>query len=589
MIKIYKVLTLFLVFSFCNYFGCNGLYCQKKTDNYNSSKNESYITHYSVFDFKNYKKNQSPVFYLNEISELKNYELKLEHKTTSSYSNHFLYAILLNDKEILNCKAKVNVNKKTGEINSLFFDIPTNHIIASNSNNHSYLLPTKLGLVSVKVDTMRNGAENKLIGYDSNNELVYTKDLNTYYSDSIISASIFLPDPLTSANSNYEAPYLDNQDNDSYALNNEIVSTNIPVAFENSVFFLENDYLKIEEFSNPIIAPVTSTTPFFEFTRSQSGFEDINTYYHITVYQEYLQSIGLNVTGDKLFVDTHGSNGQDNSFFTFSNNRPELTFGEGGVDDAEDADVIVHEYAHALSHYMAPGTNTGSERRGLDEAFGDYIAFSYSKSISDFRAEDIFTWDGHNEFWSGRSIVNNLVYPDDKNGNIYHDGSMFSSALALIHNDIGRENLDKILFESAYSWSSNMTLEDAAKLLVEADEDLNNSEYRVEICNVLNLKGLYACPTAVQIDSINKIKNQLFIRNTEDFALGGSLQVTYHGIENISIKLYDITGKLIREEFSLDQEPTVINISAEQLLSGVYILDININNQSFEAKKIFKY
>ena len=41
-------------------------------------------------------------------------------------------------------------------------------------------------------------------------------------------------------------------------------------------------------------------------------------------------------------VDCHGFNGGDNSAFNPGTNPPSIVFGQGGVDDAEDADVIIH-------------------------------------------------------------------------------------------------------------------------------------------------------------------------------------------------------------------------------------------------------
>ena len=39
--------------------------------------------------------------------------------------------------------------------------------------------------------------------------------------------------------------------------------------------------------------------------------------------------------------------GPDNSFAT-DHPKDEMRFGKGGVDDAEDAEVILHEYGHAI-------------------------------------------------------------------------------------------------------------------------------------------------------------------------------------------------------------------------------------------------
>ena len=64
--------------------------------------------------------------------------------------------------------------------------------------------------------------------------------------------------------------------------------------------------------------------------------------------------------------------GADNSYFSPTTKPQRIYFGEGGVDDAEDADVCVHEYAHFISYNAANGSNVGAERNSLDEGFGDY-------------------------------------------------------------------------------------------------------------------------------------------------------------------------------------------------------------------------
>ena len=52
-----------------------------------------------------------------------------------------------------------------------------------------------------------------------------------------------------------------------------------------------------------------------------------------------------------LFFDPSGANEADNSYYTAGT----LNFGEGGVDDAEDADIIIHEYGHASRISKFPG------------------------------------------------------------------------------------------------------------------------------------------------------------------------------------------------------------------------------------------
>ena len=63
----------------------------------------------------------------------------------------------------------------------------------------------------------------------------------------------------------------------------------------------------------------------------------------------------------------------DNSFY--SPGADEIQLGTGGVDDGEDADVIVHEYGHAVQDAQAPELpHSGNQGGAMGEGFGDYLA-----------------------------------------------------------------------------------------------------------------------------------------------------------------------------------------------------------------------
>src|SRR5690606_4713427 len=137
----------------------------------------------------------------------------------------------------------------------------------------------------------------------------------------------------------------------------------------------------------------------------------------------------------------------DNSIFYPAPSPKRIAFGIGGVDDAEDADVCIHEYAHFVSETASPGSNIGSQRNALDEGFGDYLAASYSTSINTFNRQWVYNWDGHNEFWNGRSVNSSKVYPHDTVSSIYRNGEMWSSALMKIYDEIGRAATDSLILQ----------------------------------------------------------------------------------------------------------------------------------------------
>src|SRR6185369_15961153 len=68
--------------------------------------------------------------------------------------------------------------------------------------------------------------------------------------------------------------------------------------------------------------------------------------------------------------------GGDNSFYRNGTKKLTITFGKGGVDDAEDAEVVVHEYGHSVQDDQVPGFGSSEEAGSIGEAFGDYLAVS---------------------------------------------------------------------------------------------------------------------------------------------------------------------------------------------------------------------
>jgi hypothetical protein len=135
------------------------------------------------------------------------------------------------------------------------------------------------------------------------------------------------------------------------------------------------------------------------------------TYFHIDQNQRYIQSLGFTggagIQDGRIDADSDGVNGADDSHYVPSTNI--VAFGHGCVDDNEDADVILHEYGHAIQHDINPNWS-GGDTGAMGEGFGDYWAGSYSYSTTNgpsFHPEWAFTWDGHNNCWDGR-VMNRL-------------------------------------------------------------------------------------------------------------------------------------------------------------------------------------
>lgn len=424
---------------------------------------------------------------------------------------------------------------------------------------------------------------------DVNGNLIFQKDLNVYFypvaQDSLINVKVFNPDPLTVAGVSYGSPYTDNGDADAIIFDTVRFDTTVIATYDNGLFTLQNDFVSVQDFELPATPVVSQTNPDFYFTRSNDGFENVNAFYHITCMQDYVQSLGFNnLMNQVLEIDTHGANGADNSFFSGAGPQPSISMGEGGVDDAEDADVIIHEYGHALSWSANSNNFVSSERAALDEAFGDYQAASYSRSINPFHWHQIFTWDGHNPFWSGRFANTTKIYPQDITGSIHDDGEIWSSVMMEIWGLIGKTTTDKLHYESLYGWSDNMTMPDAALLIIQADSALNGGINYSTLCDRFKARGLYNGNCTVSVSEPESPSHKPVVLNSSGFASGQSdLIIVFDGFEKkIHVRLTDLLGRTITS-FSL-YETNRIFLSPAELPAGMFVVEMTTGKEKFSSK-----
>ena len=111
--------------------------------------------------------------------------------------------------------------------------------------------------------------------------------------------------------------------------------------------YLRGDWANIRsETGNPAFSPTND----FIYSRDDDRFEQVMAYYWITEAQKYIQSLGFGSTLRPINMESQDVRinqlGYDNSFSW--DKKDYLRFGKGGVDDAEDAEVILHEYGHAM-------------------------------------------------------------------------------------------------------------------------------------------------------------------------------------------------------------------------------------------------
>ncbi|NGN62611.1 bacillolysin [Streptomyces sp. A7024] len=216
----------------------------------------------------------------------------------------------------------------------------------------------------------------------------------------------------------------------------------------------------------------------FDYTRSADQFEQVMTYFWVNEAQEYLQGLGfgseLPGVNDRQQPMRINQWGADNSFFT--DKKAEIRLGKGGVDDAEDAEVIVHEYGHAVHHAQVPGYGTSVEAGSIGEAFGDYLAVT----VGDF-ADQRYGWPRKADLacvadWDAvsytstaphclRRVDGNKVY-GDRVGQVHADGQIWSRALYDIRGALGARAADRIIINAQFDFAPDTSFTAAARATI---------------------------------------------------------------------------------------------------------------------------
>lgn len=293
------------------------------------------------------------------------------------------------------------------------------------------------------------------------------------------SAYIFNPDPLSKMQVAYGGQYVDGNDATNASLDAARTLVTIPeLELTAGVYKLKGTYVEIKEWEAPNKGLFTQTSNQFLFNRNQDGFEAANAYWHLDNNLRYINlTLGIScipaMNNGVLAFDPHGEGGADNSHYDPNNQL--LVFGEGGVDDAEDADVILHELGHGIHDWLTNGNL--SQVNGLSEGCGDYWAQSYSRSLNQWQPTDtayqwMFNWDGHNSFWAGRTTGYGAIYPSGLTSSIHTDGQIWASALMRIYDVIGKQKTDRAFLEGLSLTTSNTNQQNAAIAVRQAAIDM---------------------------------------------------------------------------------------------------------------------
>ncbi len=540
-----------------------------------------------------------------------NFTLMFKKQYVSLTQIHYRYQLQYKGVEVFLGEYHFAIDKKTGELQEVNYtllpmqvletDVLNNVAVPTNALTESEMLESEKQVLFAKGDVLvpavymvvKNAEGHTTQRVYNATEFLYQKEAHVYHhqeqrgpNDTIISAYVFNPDPLTTSFNVYGGAYVDSNDTRVPVLEAERQLK--PVVLTKGLLgsiLMENDAARLEDFAPPFSGVTQGSSATFKFSRDENGFEDMNVLYHLLEQYTHLQTLGFTgYPGYRIPVDPHGFSGADNSRVNVSATPVSMEFGEGGVDDAEDADVIIHEYNHALQlSFTGMGANS-SERQNIEEGLADYFCVSYSKSINPFNFENIFTWDGHNEYWAGREATSSKNYKNITfNSNPYQHSDLLVACLLEIYDSLGRDKTDQLIWEAMFSLNPGTTMPQFAMATLRADDNLNGGAHKSAVKSAFVNYGILEGDIGL-LEKDNSPSAKVFATNL--FAYGQYALVNMQ--QAGTLKLYASNGMLVGTYAYADKGED-LKIPSNTLTAGVYLLQIQTDNgQLIETVKLVR-
>jgi hypothetical protein len=239
---------------------------------------------------------------------------------------------------------------------------------------------------------------------------------------------------------------------------------------------------------------------FPDWHRDRDQFEQVMGYHWVTTAQAYLQHLGfgstlrpVNQRQIQVRIDQYGG---DNSYFR--ENKADITLGKGGVDDAEDAEVIVHEYGHSVQDGQVPGFGTNLESGAIGEGFSDYFAVavtSWAAGVPTLTDEAcVADWDSVSYTSTVPHCLRRLdgtkIYPTDMVGRVHRDGEIWSRALWDIRTALGDTVGTTVIIEGQFAFAPDTSFPDAARATVAAAERLYGPSVAKKVTKAFHERGI---------------------------------------------------------------------------------------------------
>ncbi len=327
---------------------------------------------------------------------------------------------------------------------------------------------------------------------------------------------VFFPNPYQTQGSGTDLT--DRGDANNTALSNQRVSVTLE-GLDSGTGFLNGEFVNLSSLNSPNLTDVDANEPTrnYDYTRDDDRFEQVVIYHTVDQINRYFHLLGFDddagvANGIRDFATLANAHWytSDNAFYSTGDDA--IHFGDGGVDDGEDGDVIAHEYGHAVQHDQNASWG-GGEMGAMGEGFGDYLAASFFQTVGDStylsnHAAAVAEWDAVSYSSANppnlRRVDGNKVYPVDLNGEVHSDGEIWSRALWDINQTVGSAVADRIILESHFMLPANSSMVTAAEMILLADQNINSGANASVIRQAFEDRGILEPPETIGTVTLDK-------------------------------------------------------------------------------------
>lgn len=220
-------------------------------------------------------------------------------------------------------------------------------------------------------------------------------------------------------------------------------------------------------------------------------------YFHVDRARAYLESLGFTTILNRPIRVRANVDADDNSYYDPATG--EMGLGAGGTDDGEDADVIVHEYGHAIQDDQVRNFGATPEGGAMGEGFGDYLAAAMSLAVTpnEEAAVCLAEWDALG-FARPENCLRRLdrdpsveqVNAPPCSGEVHCAGEAWSAALWDIRAALGGAVADRLVIQSHFSLTAISGFQEGSRALLAADQAVSGGANQAFLRSLLASRGL---------------------------------------------------------------------------------------------------